>query len=74
MLEFLFHKVADLKQTPTQMLSYEICELFKNTFFYRAPLVAASENNEQQQLSEGFTNTVDSRLLEAPRGIRIYFE
>ena len=38
------------------MFSYEICELFKNTFFYRTFPVAASENNEQQQLSEGFAN------------------
>ena len=33
-----------------------MCELFKNTFFYRTFPVAASENNEQQQLSEGFAN------------------
>ena len=38
------------------MYSYEICELFKNTFFHRTPLVVASENNAQQQLSEGFAN------------------
>ena len=38
------------------MFSYEICELFKSTIFYRTFPVAASENNEQQQLSEGFTN------------------
>ena len=38
------------------MFSCEICELFKNTFFYRTFPVAASENNEQQQLSEGFAN------------------
>ena len=28
--------------TPTQVFSCEICETFKNTFFYRAPPVAAS--------------------------------
>ena len=39
------------------MLFHEICEVFKNTFFYRTPPVAASEDNEQQQLSEGFANT-----------------
>ena len=38
------------------MFPYEICELFKNNFFYRTFPVAASENNEQQQLSEGFAN------------------
>ena len=38
------------------MFFYEICELFKNTFFYRTPPVVTSENNEQQQLSEGFVN------------------
>ena len=39
------------------MFSYEISEFFKNTFFYRTPPVAATENNEQQQLSEGFANS-----------------
>ena len=43
--------------TSTQVVSYEICELFKNTFFPRTPPVAASENHEQQQLSEGFANS-----------------
>ena len=37
-------------------MDYEVCELFKNTFFYRTFPVDASENNEQQQLSEGFAN------------------
>ena len=39
------------------MFSYEICDLFKNTFFHRTPPVTASENNEQQQLSEGFASS-----------------
>ena len=29
-----------LKNTPTQVLSIEICEIFKNNFFYRIPAVA----------------------------------
>ena len=29
----------------------------ENTFFYRTPLVAASENNEKQQLFEGVANS-----------------
>ena len=32
-----------LLKTPTQVFSYEICEIFKNTFFYRIPPVAAFE-------------------------------
>ena len=43
-LKFLFNKVADL-------------QTFKNTFFYRMLLVAISENNEKQQLFEGFANS-----------------
>ena len=31
------------KETLAQLFSCEICEIFKNTFFYRTPLVAASE-------------------------------
>ena len=38
------------------MFSNKICELFKNTFFYRTFPLAASENNEQQQLFDGFAN------------------
>ena len=32
------------------MFSYKIYELFKNTYFYKTPPLAAPENNEQQQL------------------------
>ena len=32
------------KETPTQVFSCEICEIFKNTFFHRAHPVAASDN------------------------------
>ena len=31
-----------IKNTLAQVFSCEICEIFKNTFFYRTPLVAAS--------------------------------
>ena len=33
-----------LKETLTQVFSYEFCEIFKNTFFDITPLVAASES------------------------------
>ena len=35
----------------------KFANFFKSTFFYRTPPVAVSENNEQQQLSEGFVNS-----------------
>ena len=31
-----------IKKTPTQVFSCEVCEIFKNTFSYRTPLVTAS--------------------------------
>ena len=31
------------KETLAQVFSSEFCEIFKNTYFYRTPLVAASE-------------------------------
>ena len=46
MLESLFNKVAEVFktfETLTQVFSCEICEIFQNTFFYRTPLMAASE-------------------------------
>ena len=43
---FLINKPEGLqryqKETPTQVCSCEYCEIFKNSFFYRTPLVAAS--------------------------------
>ena len=30
-----------LKETLTQVFSWECCEIFKNSFFYRTPTVAA---------------------------------
>ena len=43
-LESLFNKFTGLQacETPTQVFSFEICELFKNTFLYRTPPLAAS--------------------------------
>ena len=48
-LESLSKKVAGLearksikKETPSQVFSCEYCEIFKNSFFYRTSLVAAS--------------------------------
>ena len=56
MLEFLFNNVAG--PGPATLLKNDSNTgvfLFANfSFFYRTPPVAASENNEQQQLSEGF--------------------
>ena len=31
------------KETPAQVFSCEFCEISKNTYFHRTPLVAASE-------------------------------
>ena len=49
MLKSLFNKVVGLqglqfysKETPTQVFSYEICQIFKNNFFCRTAPVAAS--------------------------------
>ena len=48
-LESLFTKVADLKacnvirDTPTNVFSREIREIFRNTIFYRTPAMAAFE-------------------------------
>ena len=43
----LFNKVAGLLETPTQVLSREICEIFKNIFFYRTPPLAVSAIRSQ---------------------------
>ena len=51
-LELLFDKVAGPKAC---IFSCDICKLFKEYIFYRTHPVAASENNDQQYLSEVFT-------------------
>ena len=53
MLEPLFNKVAGLrpgtlrKETPTQMVSCEICTILKNICFAEHPRTAASASNFQ---------------------------
>ena len=48
-MEYLFNKVAGLgqqlyrKETPTQVFSCEICEVFKNTYFEEDLRTTASE-------------------------------
>ena len=37
------NKVADLWETLAQVFSYGFCEIFRITFFYKTPTVAASE-------------------------------
>ena len=49
------NKVAGLcnfikKETLVQVISYEICEIFKNTFFHRTPPVAASEMGQPMKI------------------------
>ena len=36
-----------LKKAPTQVFLCEICEIFKNTFFYSTPRVAAFSDKQQ---------------------------
>ena len=44
MFESLLNKVKDLqnKETPTQVFSFEYCEIFKNTYFEEHLGIAAS--------------------------------
>ena len=39
-------KLPDFR--PTEVFSCDICKLFKNTFFYRTPPVAASEKKKSK--------------------------
>ena len=55
-----FNKVAGQacnfikKETLAQVFSCEFCEISKNTFFYRTPLVAASESSKHKILTIHF--------------------
>ena len=56
MLESRFNQVVGrgpatlLKRDLTQVFACKICEIFKNTFFYRTPSMVASEKAEHQVL------------------------
>ena len=39
---FSWHATLSKKETLAQLFSCECCEIFKNSFFHRTPLVAAS--------------------------------
>ena len=58
MLESPLNKVASssglqlhLKETPTQVLHYEICKIFKNTYFEEHLLTTASYNTTDHSKS-----------------------
>ena len=48
------------KETLAQVLSCEFCEIYKNTFYYRTPLVAASGVLINFAILEPFSNKVAS--------------
>ena len=50
------------KETLTQVFPFKFCEISKNTFFYRTPLVVASENDNIT-----ITNTTSMDLTRAAK-------
>ena len=47
LIKFLINYQLYCKETPTQVFFCEICQIIKNTFFYRTPPVAASEQTQE---------------------------
>ena len=50
-----FMPVTLLKRDSTQVFSYEYCKVFKNSVFYRTPLVAAFGYSNQSKISQEIT-------------------
>ena len=48
---------------PTQMYFCKICKIFKNTFFYRTPPVAASRDPLKHQFTNDITHSNKSDLV-----------
>ena len=71
MLESLFHKVAGLKETPTQVFCNEICEIFKNTFFTEHLAVAASEQTHEISVVHCVANVFFGHLAQIYLGCPI---
>ena len=46
------------KETLAQVFSFEFCEIYKNTFYFRAPLLAASGVLINFAILEPFSNKV----------------
>ena len=57
-VSFLIKLEASGKETLAQVFSCEFCEIYKNTFYYRTPLVAASGVLINFAILEPFSNKV----------------
>ena len=55
MLESRFNKVADLKETPTQLFFCKYCEIFRNNYF---------EEHLRTAAFKGFTKILLTRCLD----------
>ena len=65
----LTHKKNFLIKTPTQVFSCVYCEILKNNFFYRTPVVAASgKNNSCQYLLFEYLKTSLTHCSNTLRG------
>ena len=64
------------KETVAQVFSCEFCEISKNTFFYKTPLVAASENNVTMQTTAKFASnsTANIKLSKHLSFFSLHFE
>ena len=63
------------KETLAQVFSCELCEIFKSTFFYRKPQVAASEYLFHRQIIHTniqFTISIQSRHKSYWKIVKIY--
>ena len=59
---FNFHLVFIKKETLAQVFSSEFCEISKNTFSYRTPLVAVSEANNFNKYFSTITLDIHSSI------------
>ena len=63
--KYLYWRPATLlKETPTKVLSCEYCEIFKNSFSYKTPLVAASVMQKVYQYDFDILIVQDGELVD----------
>ena len=53
----VFLKISRLKETPTPVLSCDYCKIFKSSFFYRTPPMAAFGYNNQWKVFREITTS-----------------
>ena len=66
-----FHRKIPVLEFPAQVSSCEICEIFKNTFFYRTPQVTSWESIQRE--AEAYSGCFQAPVMELFRKMASFY-